>query len=484
MPDDPSVTPRTKRVAFNAVLQSAAEVIGKVATLVLTLVAARLLTKEGFGAFSYALSYAPLVAVLWAWGLGTLMIREAADKPDELPRIYGEFVLLRLTLAVPAVAVFGAIGVLLRPDAPSAVVLALVLVAWVVNSFREAGVSAGIARQRVTGVTAAVVTDRLATMAFGIIALLLGTGVVGLGVGFLLGSVAGYVVARSAVRNLGIRLDLRAVDRSRLFPMLRRSFFIGIDEIVSQALFRLDAVMLAGLKGDVALATYAVAYRLLETVLFISWAIARALFPAMSERGGARARKGVEEGIAVLAVLYIPFGVALFFQADRLIPLLFGSDYGSGSAVVARWLAPAPLLFGMSYLAGYGLQALARPKKAFQASLAAAAFNIGGNFVMIPAYGASGAAIMTSAAYALETVISFVMMSRITGWPRLGKGLAAPVAASAAMALAMAFLDIHVLLEIAIGGALYLLLWLPVARATAPQQVDLVISVIPGMKKR
>lgn len=472
-----------RRIAFNAALQAAGEIVGKAATLALTVVAARKLSQDAFGAFSYALAFAPLVGVVWSWGLGILFIQEASAAPDALPRLYGEFILLKLFLTIPTAIVFGAAGALLRPDRGSALVLIAVLVAWAVNSFREANVSAGIARQRMVGVTTAQVVDRISSAVLGIGALLLGMGVVALGVAFLLGSACGYVAARVAVRRLGINLDLRTVDRSNLWPMLKRSFYIAIDNMVSQLLFRVDALMLAAFKGDAALAAYSVAYRLLETVMFISWAIVRALFPAMSAGGPERVRRGLEEGIGALAILYVPFGVALMLEADRLIPFLFGSKYGDPSISAARWLAAAPLLLGVSYLAGYGLQSLARSRSVFLASLYAAIFNIALNLVLIPRMAGTGAAIATTSSYAVETIAALWMLYPDVGWPRLTRRLVAPVAASAVMAAVLLWLPGGVVVGLGAGAAVYFACWYALARSFMPEQVALVRSLLPGGRR-
>jgi O-antigen/teichoic acid export membrane protein len=469
-----------RRIAFNAALQAVGEIVGKVATLALTVIAARELSQETFGAFAYALAFAPLVGVVWSWGLGVLFIQEASESPDELPRLYGEFILLKVFLTVPTAVVFGTVGALLRPDRGAAIALIAVLVAWAINSFREANVSAGIARQRMVGVTLAQVVDRIASAALGIGVLLLGMGVVALSIAFMAGSLAGYVAARIAVHRLGIRLDLRAVEVKNLFPMLKRSFYLGIDNVVSSLLFRVDALLLAAFKGDAALAAYSVAFRLLETVMFVSWAITRALFPAMSAGGPERVRKGMEEGIGAIAILYIPFGVALVLEADRLIPFIFGGNYGAASATAAKWLAAAPLFLGLSYLAGYGLQSLARSRSVFLASLYAAVFNIALNLVLIPRLAGTGAAIATTSAYALETVVSLVMLRSDIGWPRLGRRLAVPVLASAIMAAVIIWLPGHLLVGLAAGAAAYVVAWYPLARRLMPEQVTLLRSLLPG----
>ena len=51
---------------------------------------------------------------------------------------------------------------------------------------------------------------------------------------------------------------------------------LGVDTVVAMALFRIDQVLLGAMKGDAAVGVYAAAYRLLETMLFVSWAVAAA----------------------------------------------------------------------------------------------------------------------------------------------------------------------------------------------------------------
>src|SRR5205814_6334014 len=181
--------------------------------------------------------------------------------------------------------------------------------------------------------------QRVLTAALAITALATGLGLVGLAAGYLAGSVLGLVVVLRVVRPLDVSFSMREMTRDGFLRTGKLSLAIGVDAVLSLALFRIDQVMLTVMKGDHATGIYAASYRLLETVLFLSWAVSRAVLPSMATSADpARVRRGLEQGIAALAVLYVPFGVGLWIEAGPVLHLLYGGAYAAAGATAARWL--------------------------------------------------------------------------------------------------------------------------------------------------
>ena len=110
-----------------------------------------------------------------------------------------------------------------------------------------------------------------------------GSGPLGLAAGFLLGTLAGWAAHHVAVRRAR-RATPRCVGSRAPTSGSAASgtFLIGVSGLVLMLLFRVDMVLLARLRGDAEVAVYSVAYRLLETVLFVSYAVHQAVFPVMS----------------------------------------------------------------------------------------------------------------------------------------------------------------------------------------------------------
>ncbi len=473
-----------RRVAVNAAVVAGAEVAGKIATLAFTIAAARSLGQEGFGAFSYAVSFALLVATLPSGGFGAILVQRGSADPKRLPQLFSELLAWRTAIAIPVFGAAAVAGIALRPDGSSALAFLLVLAATFVDLYGDAGRSVANALQRQSGVSVALVAQRFLTAALAIGALVGGLGLVGLASTYLAGSVMGVVLVFWSVRRMGVRPDRRAIRRDSFRSMGRASVALGIDTVLSLALFRVDQVILGAIKGNAAVGVYAATYKLLETVLFVSWAVGRAVYPALSAHPEPeRVRRGVEQGIAAIAVLYVPFGVGLFVDARQVLDLLFGSAY-AGGADIARWLAASPMLFAIGFLFSYGLVSRERRWRAAAGTIAAAALNVGLNLALIPHFGPVGAAAATTVAYAFEAVVLVAAAIPVFGVPRVDRALLVPVAASAVMVAALLATPSGVAVQVPVGVVVYVAAWYPLARWLVPEQLAVLRSMIPGRNAR
>jgi O-antigen/teichoic acid export membrane protein len=482
-PTDRSRTgPTTRRTARNAAVVAAAEVAGKVATLVFTVAAARTLGTTGFGAFSYALSFSLLVATLPSGGFGPILVQRGSADPRRLPQLLSELLVWRTGIAIPVFLGSALAGFALEPDVRSVPAFLLILAATMVDLYSDAGRSVAGALQRQGGVSAALIVQRFATAVLAVTALALGFGLVGLAATYLAGTVIGATGVLLSVRRMGVRFDLRSMERRSFLQTGRMSVAVGIDTMVALALFRVDQVILGSMKGTHAVGLYAAAYKLLETVLFLSWAVARAVYPVMSSANDRwRVRRGVEQGIAAMAFLYVPFGVALWLDAHQILQLLYAGAYSGPAAVtITRWLAASPMLFGMAYLSSYGLLARDRRWWAAWGTIAAAAINVGLNLALIPHLGGTGAAIATLVAYAAETVLVLALCVPVMGWVRVDRALAVPLVAAALMAGALIVAPSTLAVQVPVGLAVYGIAWLALARWFAREQLAVIRSLLPG----
>ena len=476
--------PATRRAARNAAVATAAELAGKVANLAFTIAVARALGKADFGAFAYALALAPLLETIPMWGFDALLIKRASADPGRLPLHLAEVVVWRTAVGVPLFVAAGLVGIAFRPGPDAATALAIVLAATLVDIYIQTGRAAAHALQRFGGISAALVAQRVATAVFAIGSVVAGFGLVGVSVAYLAGTLVGAVGAFESLRRLGVRIDLRGVRMEGLRKLGVLSIPIGLDSMVAFALFRLDQVLLSAMKGDAALASYAAPYRLIETVLFLTWTVGKAVLPVMSSSTDpTRVRRGVENGVAAVALVYIPFGVGLFIEAEPVLGALFGARYVGESVTMARWLAPSPLLFAIGFLATYGLLARDRRWQIVTASAAAAVVNVGLNLLLIPSLSGTGAAIATTVAYAFEAAILLVMLRPVSGWLRLDRALGVSLVASGAMAVVLLGLRLPLVVEALAGGLVYSVAWYGLARWRAPEHLAVLRSILPGSRR-
>lgn len=485
-PQDDAAVPeegsRTVVAARNAAVRGVAELLGKVATLVLMVVAARSLGEEGFGVFSFALALALLLASVPAGGFTTVLVQRASADPASLPLLMARCLALTTLIALPVFGLVGGAAAVARPTREGGIAVGLLMVAVLLELWGDVLRAGAQALQRQAGVSAALVVQRLVTTTVVCVLLALGGGVVSLCTGYLVGSALGLVAFAVAAHRAGVRVDRALPSRGELAELARSSFAIGVDSIVSMALFRLDAVLLGLLAGDRAVGHYSAAYRFLETVLFLTWVVNSAVFPSVSaDPEPWRVRRSVDTGLAAIATVYVPFGVLLLLRPEDLLRLLYTEAFVTDGALVLRLLAGAPLAFALGYLCSYALLARERRGRVLAASCVAAGVNIAANLALIPVFGASGAAAATTGSYLLEAVVLVVWLRREVGLQaqQVLRPLLVPVLATVPLA-AVLLTGLPLLAAVAVGAVAYAVAWLLLAVRLAPEPVALLRGLLPG----
>lgn len=464
------------RSARNAALLLTTEIVGKASTFVFTVVAARTLSQAEFGAFAYALAFSVLVAAVPTWGFNRLVAREGSQSPERLDQLYVEALAWRTALVVPMFVLAGVVGVATRPSTQAAQALVLVLAAAACDVYSTTAKAVAAVRGELRGWALGLIINRVVSTALGVAFVIAGFGVVGLSAGYLIGSASGAALALASVARLGVRPRLALLTRSGWVSMGLASVALGTDALLSMALSKVDTIILAGLQGDEAVAVYAVAYRLLETVLFVTWALDTVVFPRMSVASGAEVRRLTERTLGAVASLFVPFGVLLAVRGQEVLGLVFGAPYERGAAGTVQWLAAAPLLFAIGFSSSSALLSRRRNGLVVGATLLAVVSNVGLNLAFIPRFGPAGAAAATTGAYALEAAVLMVFLANAVGWLRLDRVIAVPGVAAAGLAAALLLVPGGLLPQVAVGGVIYGGGWWLLARRLSPEVIDLMAA--------
>ncbi|XAS77179.1 oligosaccharide flippase family protein [Dermatophilaceae bacterium Sec6.4] len=456
MTDLAVAAPPARGMARAVVALSVAEVLGKVASLVTFTVVARGLGVAGFGLFSFGLGLGLLLASISSLGLDDRLVQLSGPAPERLRQLLAALLMLRFGLGT---AVLGAVllVMLLRSGPVSWTVFCLVatgLVDTITDAFRAASAS----RHSQEGPAIVLVMQRFIAVALVGAALLTGQGVLAVSVAYLSASCAGAAAMSIATRRAGIRPSWTAVTRHDLLDHLRAVPVNGLNELVSMALFRIDTLLLAAIAGVVAVGHYNAAYRLLETVLFVSWSLSRVLTPSFAKPDIDRAdfARTIRTGYALISALYLPYCAVLLVRGDQLVGLLFGPDFAKTHVVA--WLAVTPLVFGMAHLSGSALLARRPDPIVLIASLAALVTNIALNLLLIPTWGATGAAAATSASYLVQMGINYTGLRRRVPGSTMDRSVLVAAGCAALMGLAM-LAPSPVFIAVPVGAVVYLLAW-------------------------
>lgn len=475
-----AASPRSlsQHAAWSIAVRGLAEVLGRLVTLAWMVLAVRVLAADEFGAISYGLSVMLLVSAIPSWGLDTGLARRGSVEPGRLAELHAQVLLVKTVLGA-AVFVLTAL-VLAGRGAGSAdtdLVLLIMLVAGLPELWSHTARAASEARQSPLGMSVALVVQRVAVCVLVVAALAAGTRVLGVAVGMLVGSLLGYLAHLVALRRIGVRL--RKVSWAQSWHVsVRGTFVLGLSSVLLAALFRVDAVLLGLLRGPEAVAVYAVAYRLVETVLFVSHAVKQAIFPVMSAGSPDRIRRGYGNALTAAAFVYLPFAVVCVVEGHRVLDLLFGEPYAAASRDVLSWLAPSPLLFAAAYFGSTALVARQRHLVVLLAASCALATNVVANLVLIPKLAGVGAAAANSMAYAVQLGVVYVAARRSGIGIRLARPLVEVALAAGVLAWFLVALDADLVVELVGGAVVYLAAWVLLARRLSPDHVAVAAHLV------
>lgn len=472
---------RSHRTARGAAIRGTAEVAGKLATLAWTVAAARVMSSTEFGVVSYGLATMMFLMAFPSWGFDAGIVRRGAAEPGHVGRLYAGGLRWKTLLALPLVGIAAVIVVWRQDDPASRAAIVLILVAVLPELWSQAIRSASSALQQAGRVSTALVAQRLVTALLVLGALLTRPGVVTVASAFLVGTLTGWIAHRVALRRMGVRPPPGSPTRDDLDRVARGTWLIGLNGVLLMLLMRVDVLFLEAMQGPAAVAVYALAYRLLETVLFVTYAVNQAVFPVLSAtRDTALWRRGYERSLSVGAFVYLPFMTVCLVSGTEVIDLLFGDRYRVEGGQVLAWLAPAPLFFAAGFFASILLMAMDAPRPMIVVTGIATAVNIGLNAALIPVWSGAGAAAATTAAYALQAIGMQVVLRRLGVTPRILSSLLPGLVASGALAAALWLLPGPLLLRLLLSGILYLSVWWHVVGRSDPAHRE----VLTGLLRR
>jgi O-antigen/teichoic acid export membrane protein len=399
-----AAAPPGGRLVANALYRTVSDLASKLALAVLYIVMARQLGTEGFGVFSFAFSLAVLVTTLANFGEDKLLVRSIARDGAALNRTFADTLALQGSIGLGALVITEALLPFTGVAETTQIVVALLGLAIVLDVLTSTHLAIFQARERMALIPAVIVPQRLGVAVVGTYALFRGVDVIGVAIIYLVGSLLALPLAIALLRNEVARPPMRL--RVKHWPrLLVAALPIGMATAFATILFRVDMVMLRGYESAHAVGAYAGAYRLFEMTLFLSAGVGASALPAFSRMGAdlPALRALLRKTLLLVLVPSVPLAIIAAAFPEELLHLAYGGGYDS-AADALRLLAPAVVLYPISFLCGYMLVAQGHVRPLVTVYGIVAAENVALNLVLIPAFSLQGAALGTTISEALAAI--------------------------------------------------------------------------------
>ena len=417
-------TPKFK-IILNTVYQFGGRVVSGLISVIIVKLISNYLGVAGYGEYASTYEFLSFFAIFADLGIFTIAVREMSLHENDkkmLSKIFGNILSIRLILTV-IMMILGVTALFLIPQ-------------YNVTRIPYAGLIASFVTltTMMTGTLSAVLQLFLkmgkATTAF-----LIGKTVI---VSYMLYAVlyvykdnpevGFYHLYVAGVIGGIITIGLTAYFANKIIPIRFKFDFkywkeiiwhaapYGAAIILNQIYFRVDSILLLMLKGPAEVGLYAVPMRVLEVLTVVSFFFMNATLPTLTrafKKGVDEARKVVQFAFNFLTMAGAPIIVGGFILAYPIIFVISSPEFLSrvdegfyGSDIAFKILTIALVGAYLSTLFTYILVATEKQKTVLWINGIGALFNVIANLIIIPDFGARGAAYTSVASEALIVVVA------------------------------------------------------------------------------
>ncbi|MBN1641130.1 MAG: oligosaccharide flippase family protein [Anaerolineae bacterium] len=456
-----------QRVAKNSVAPIVLQLFNKAIDTAFAMLALRILAPARHGQYYFVINIVMYTDVFINFGLNIWLQREIAKAREAGNRYLSNAVIVRLGLCLvagPALVLFvvlwplfARLFVLLGWSADVQTLganqvwaLALFAIGLIPTNVAAALTALFQAHERMEIPAAITVISTLIKAILGTAALLAGWGIVGLGGASILTNLATLAILLVLTARL-FWVPRLAFDWRLQREMLRQSWPLMVNNLLSMAFFKADVILLKAIEGDLVLGLYSsVAYKMIDAINIVPTAFTVALFPLMS-RYAATSRETMHRtysiAVRLLVVVALPLAITFTTLAYPLATLIGGSGYMPDSAIALQimiWSIPLGFVNSVTH---YVLIALGRQRALTITFLIGLSCSVIANAICIPLWGYRASAAIHILAELVLLAAFYVLMRGDLPPVRWHALLWRPALAGAMMGLAAwALYGVHVLL--------------------------------------
>ena len=360
------------------------------ANFLVFVIVARTLGAEGFGQYSYVLTFLGLFLVVADFGTTAVLAREIAQVRSERETYWGSFLGIRLGLAILAGLLAAGLAFPLRPDLLSYLLVGAACMPLLASRFFEP-------LFQVSGRPWDSTTSSVAYAATHLV----GVAVAVRFAGTLAAIFAAYLVANLVYTVLAFSLSRRALrprwtplDRAAMASIFRLAVPMGVGSLFVMLNMRADVFLLARLASDTAVGLYSAAFRFYDLAALVAVILATPILPIFAAQAAVD-RSGLRSVYRrlndLLGVVLIPVAVLTPIFSPTVMTLAFGEPFRAASPVldVLAWVS---ILIFYAQLGSAANLAVGDVTHAYWNGALAATINIGLNLAWIPKYGYMGSA--------------------------------------------------------------------------------------------
>ena len=378
----------TLRRAWLVGYRAASDAAAKGAMFLVTVVAARTLTRDDFGLFALASTLGWLGAVAADFGIQMHLARETAHHPERAGDALARWLPARVTSTVASLLILIGSSALFVPTADAGIAAALLIAAYALSGLSECLYHFFRGLGRTDLESALTLLQRGLLLAGALGTLWWHPTLTALAIAFVIPAAGTFAAALLLSRRLTPAQRSAPVAEPLSSEFLRDVAPIGAGIVLSALYFRIDIFLLEHWRGATEVATYNAVFRIVEALRLLPAAVLAVMLPDLFR---ATDTKPLVRLALPLTAIALVVATALWLAADRLVPLVYGEAFTSGVAPFRLLLFALPLM-ALNYALTSQLIGWHGHRAYAVICAGALGVNLLMNWQLIPAGGMTGAA--------------------------------------------------------------------------------------------
>lgn len=249
----------------------------------------------------------------------------------------------------------------------------------------------------------------------------------------------------------------RQIIKGQLLPFFRASVPIALSSLLASVYLRIDQVMLHSLSSDKVLGLYVAAVKVSELFEMVPAALLSSLFPVLAESNQDEERFHHFVDRIFRYMMILSGGLAIFISvgASLIVKLLYGAEFAYSAHLLRILIWSEFAIFFAAVVVNVLLAGNLQKYLVYPTALGAA-LNVAINLIVIPRYGAAGAAWATLVSYTLAWMVFLLVFRQTRSIIWRGLRLAVPIAGiSGAVALVASKLPVSAWISVVPAVAVY-----------------------------
>lgn len=401
-------------IAKNTVLLFSSQAISYILLFFATIYTARYLGTEGFGILSLALAITGIYAIFADFGLNTLTVREVSKNKSLSNKYLINTFIIKVFLAFLTLFITYLTITLVNYPQDVSLVIYFLMISVILNSFTGIFNSIFQAHEKMEYQSSSNILNGLIMLGIVLVAIHKNLGLLTFAAIYLVSSIV-ILSYSTIVYSLKFYIPKFEVDLTFWKPTLTEAWPFGLSGLFATVYVWIDSFLLSLIVGNVSVGIYNAAYRIIMFLLFIPMIFNVVIFPIMSKFfafSEYSLKKLLKQYFKLMLIVAVPMGVVITVLSNKIILLIFGSNYTS-SIISLQILIWATVLIFINSPFVQLMQATNRQITLTKIGVVCMLLNIILNLLLIPKFSYIAASFITVFTELIGLIMTFYVVHNI-----------------------------------------------------------------------